>query len=94
MSAKCLGMVTVKVGIEEVEPCVECVALLHLSTLRSTLHHPIPDDRNLKYSPKECLMTLLGTLYVTHLELHEIMESLVYTSPTHDCNTLNLLGTG
>ena len=68
-----------RVGIEGAEPCVECVALLRLNTLRSVLRRPIPDDKNLKYIPKECLTTLLGQLYVKHLGLCEIMESQVCT---------------
>lgn len=77
VSAKCLKMVATKAGLEEAEPCVECVALLRLGTLRSVLSRPIPDDKNLKYIPKECLSTLVGKLYVTFLGLREIMESQV-----------------
>ncbi|KAF9646258.1 hypothetical protein BDM02DRAFT_3075868, partial [Thelephora ganbajun] len=79
VSVKCLGTVATKAGIEEAEPCTECVALLRLRTLRNVLHRPIPDDKNLKYIPKECLGTLLGKLYVAHLGLREIMESPVRT---------------
>ena len=87
---KCLGLVMAKVGAEEVEPCEECMALLHLNARRSVLRRLIPDDKNLKYTPKECLATLLGKLYVSHLGLREIMESPVRTSPTCDRSTPNL----
>jgi hypothetical protein len=83
VSVRCLKMVATKTGIEEAEPCVECVALLGLSTLRSVLRRPVPDDKNLKYIPKECLSTLLGKLYATHLGLREIMESQVCHFLTH-----------
>ena len=79
VSTKCLGMVLMKEDIDKVDPCVECIALLHLGALRNALSRPIPDDENLKYTPKECLGTLLGKLYAAHLGLREIVESPVCT---------------
>lgn len=75
VSAKCLGMVATRESVDEADPCVECIALLRLAVLRNALRRPIPDDKNLKYTPKECLGTLLSKLYASHLGLREIMES-------------------
>ena len=74
VSARCLKTVVVKDG-GEANPCVECLALLRLGGLRNSLRHPTPDAKNLKYTPKECLATLIGKLYAAHLGLREIMES-------------------
>lgn len=74
VSARCLKTVVVKDG-GEANPCIECLALLRLGGLRNALRRPTPDDKNLKYTPKECLATLIGKLYAAHLGLREIMES-------------------
>lgn len=79
VSTKCLKMVMARGDVDEVDPCTECIALLQLGTLRNALCRPIPDDKNLKYTPKECFGTLLGKLYAAHLGLREIMESPVRT---------------
>lgn len=94
VSAKCLGTVATKAGIEEAEPCTECTALLRLRVLRNVLRRPVPDDKNLKYIPKECIGTILGKLYVAHLGLREIMEAPVRPLTEHDCGMLNLLDPG
>ena len=69
----------VREGIEEADPCVECLELLCLGSLRNVLHLPIPHDHNLKYTLKECLGKLIGKLHATHLGLCKIMESPVCT---------------
>ena len=74
-------MVATSDGADEADPCLECVALLRLATLRNALRRPIPDDKNLKYTPKECLGTILSKLYAGHLGLREIMESPVCAFP-------------
>ena len=81
VSAKCLGMVPTSEGADEADPCPECTALLRLAALRNALRRPIPDDKNLKYTPKECLGTCLSKLYAGHLGLREIMESPVRAFP-------------
>lgn len=87
-STRCLRMVSAREGVDEVDPCTECMALLSLGSLRNALRRPIPDDKNLKYTPKECLGTLLGKLYAAHLGLREIMESPVRIFLMQSCSTL------
>lgn len=94
MSTKCLGMITAKAGTDEADPCVECVALLRLGILRNALRRPVPDTKNLKYTPKEHLSTLLGKLYSAHRGLDEIMESPVRTSLIPSHSTLSSHKTG
>ncbi|KAH9849428.1 hypothetical protein C2E23DRAFT_737305, partial [Lenzites betulinus] len=73
-STRCDGHVWVA-DIQVVpEPCPQCLSLLHLALFRTQLNRQMPDEHDMKYTPKLYRNKELGELYLKYLGLRELLE--------------------
>ena len=73
-SAECLKTIMVRNLEDEPSPCEHCRSLYHLHTFQCQLNCPMPAEENMKYVPKSWRDSELGTLYLKHKGLRELVE--------------------
>ncbi|KAJ6580890.1 hypothetical protein B0H19DRAFT_1112801 [Mycena capillaripes] len=72
-STDCVRDVVTVVG-EDAKPCSECASLRKLHTFQVAIHRKMPNETQMKYVPQVYRDTELGTLYLKHRGVRELVE--------------------
>lgn len=73
-STSCAGTVQIKSSDVEPGPCFACERLYSLRTFQVQLCREMPEEANVKYTPKDWLDKDLGTLYLQVHGLRDFVE--------------------
>lgn len=90
-STSCADNVSVRSLTVEPEPCFSCTRLRALSSFRTQLLRPMPDDANMKYVPKSWRDETLGNLYLKYHGLRNLVEQVCVLSITASFLRISLM---